>query len=507
MEAARRPPREQPGSGKILIFVVAYEAERHIVSVFERIPEEIFSDPAVHILCIDDASKDRSAELLMQWVRRNDHEDRITVLRNPVNQGYGGNQKLGYRMTVNRGYDLVILLHGDGQYAPELLPDIVSTWRNGNADVILGSRMLEPGGARKGGMPFHKRVGNRFLTAFQNRLIGENLSEYHTGYRAYTRQFLNSIPFEMNTNDFHFDTEILLQAAHIGARIVEIPIPTRYGDEECHVPTLRYARDVVLSTIRFRLHQMGMLCSLKLRHLRPLRYQDKTTIPYSSHAMALEEVRLAGPGRVLDLGSGPGFVAAKCAEDGIGVTAVDREPPLPGIDLEFFPADLDRDRLPVDPGDFDCVLLLDLIEHLRDPEGFMVSLRHRMERPYPRTGEPFLVVLSTPNVAFIAVRLNLLMGRFPYAERGILDITHTRLFTRSSLVTLLDDCGYQIEKVRPVPVPFETVVGGPLGRFLGYLAAAGARVWPTMFAFQFLVTCRPNPSVAQVLASAEPPTA
>jgi SAM-dependent methyltransferase len=223
--------------------------------------------------------------------------------------------------------------------------------------------------------------------------------------------------------------------------------------------------------------------------------------------MALEEVRLAGPGRVLDLGSGPGFVAAKCAEDGIGVTAVDREPPLPGIDLEFFPADLDRDRLPVDPGDFDCVLLLDLIEHLRDPEGFMVSLRHRMERPYPRTGEPFLVVLSTPNVAFIAVRLNLLMGRFPYAERGILDITHTRLFTRSSLVTLLDDCGYQIEKVRPVPVPFETVVGGPLGRFLGYLAAAGARVWPTMFAFQFLVTCRPNPSVAQVLASAEPPTA
>jgi 2-polyprenyl-3-methyl-5-hydroxy-6-metoxy-1,4-benzoquinol methylase len=338
-------------------------------------------------------------------------------------------------------------------------------------------------------MPFHKRVGNRFLTAFQNRLIGENLSEYHTGYRAYTRQFLNSIPFEMNTNDFHFDTEILLQAAHIGARIVEIPIPTRYGDEECHVPTLRYARDVVLSTIRFRLHQMGMLCSLKLRHLRPLRYQDKTTIPYSSHAMALEEVRLAGPGRVLDLGSGPGFVAAKCAEDGIGVTAVD------------------RDRLPVDPGDFDCVLLLDLIEHLRDPEGFMVSLRHRMERPYPRTGEPFLVVLSTPNVAFIAVRLNLLMGRFPYAERGILDITHTRLFTRSSLVTLLDDCGYQIEKVRPVPVPFETVVGGPLGRFLGYLAAAGARVWPTMFAFQFLVTCRPNPSVAQVLASAEPPTA
>jgi len=98
-----------------------------------------------------------------------------------------------------------------------------------------------------------------------------------------------------------------------------------------------------------------------------------------------------------------------------------------------------------------------------------------------------------------------LLGRFPYAERGILDITHSRLFTRSSLVTLLKDCGYQIEKVRPVPVPFETVVGGRMGRFLGLLATGAARVWPTLFAFQFLVTCRPQPSVAQVLASAEHP--
>jgi hypothetical protein len=137
----------------------------------------------------------------------------------------------------------------------------------------------------------------------------------------------------------------------------------------------------------------------------------------------------------------------------------------------------------------------------------MVALRHRAERPYPPEGEPFRVVLSTPNVAFVAVRLNLLLGRFPYAERGILDITHSRLFTRSSLLTLLRDCGYRIDRVRPVPVPFETVVGGRFGRFLGFLAAIGARVWPTLFAFQFLVTCRPQPSVAQVLSCTEHPEA
>jgi glycosyltransferase involved in cell wall biosynthesis/2-polyprenyl-3-methyl-5-hydroxy-6-metoxy-1,4-benzoquinol methylase len=505
MEAALGPPRGEPGSGRILVFVVAYEAERHLVSVFERIPEEIFADPAVDVLCIDDASRDRGGEVLMEWIRGRGLEDRVTVLRNPVNQGYGGNQKLGYRMAVDRGYDLVILLHGDGQYAPELLPEIIAAWRDGKADVILGSRMMEPGGARRGGMPFYKWMGNRILTTFQNQLTGKGLSEYHTGYRAYTTRFLSSVPFEMNTNDFHFDTDILLQAAHVGAQIAEIPIPTSYGDEECRVPGLRYSRDVVASTLRFKLHQMGMLCSLKLRHLKPLRYQDKTAVPYSSHAMALEEVRRAAPSRLLDLGSGPGFVAAQCAEEGISVTAVDRDPPLPGNDFEFIAADLERDRLPVDPGDYDCVLLLDLIEHLRDPEGFMVSLRHRAEKPYPPEGEPFQVVLSTPNVAFFAVRLNLLLGRFPYAERGILDITHSRLFTRSSLLTLLRDCGYRIDRVRPVPVPFETVVGGRIGRFLGFLAAVGARVWPTLFAFQFLVVCRSQPSVAQVLACTEHP--
>jgi glycosyltransferase involved in cell wall biosynthesis len=507
MEAALGPPQAEPGSGNILVFVVAFEAERHLVSVFERIPKEIFSDPAVHVLCIDDASQDRGGEVLMGWARERGLEDRITILRNPVNQGYGGNQKLGYRMAVDRGYDLVILLHGDGQYAPELLPEIIATWRGGEADVILGSRMLEPGGARRGGMPLYKWVGNRILTTFQNRLTGEGLSEYHTGYRAYTTRFLISVPFEMNTNDFHFDTDILLQAAHVGARIVEIPIPTRYGDEECRVPGLRYSRDVVGSTLRFKLHQMGMLCSLKLRHLKPIRYQDKTAVPYSSHAMALQEVRKTAPRRLLDIGSGPGFVAAQCVEEGISVTAVDREPPLPGNNFEFAAADLESDRLPVDPGDFDCVLLLDVIEHLRDPEGFMVSLRHRAERPYPPEGEPFRVVLSTPNVAFVAVRFNLLLGRFPYAERGILDITHKRLFTRSSLVTLLRDCGYRIDKIRPVPVPFETVVGGRMGWFLGFLSAVGARVWPTLFAFQFLVTCRPQPSVAQVLSCTEHPDA
>ena len=179
MERPHGPPQGESGSGKILVFVVAYEAERHLASVFDRIPGEIFTDPAVHILCIDDASQDRGAEVLMDWVRQHSLEPRITILRNPVNQGYGGNQKLGYRMAVDRGYDLVILLHGDGQYAPELLPEIIANWRSGDADVILGSRMMEPGGARRGGMPLYKWLGNRVF-AF-SRLAPD---DRRTGHRA-----------------------------------------------------------------------------------------------------------------------------------------------------------------------------------------------------------------------------------------------------------------------------------------------------------------------------------
>jgi hypothetical protein len=148
------------------------------------------------------------------------------------------------------------------------------------------------------------------------------------------------------------------------------------------------------------------------------------------------------------------------------------------------------------------VLLLDVIEHIADPETFLVDLRNRSESLTALRKPPKLVI-STPNIAFAAIRLNLLTGRFNYAERGILDITHKRLFTRSALVNTLRDCGYVIERVQGVAVPFQTVVGGKSGSFLGRIAGLFARIWPTMFGFQFLVTCRPLPGVQQVLRQSE----
>lgn len=489
-------------SPKILIFIVAYHAANHIKSVFDRISPDLLKNDDVHVLCIDDASTDSSSETAAEWAQQNGYNN-ITILRNPVNQGYGGNQKIGYRFAVDNGFDYVILLHGDGQYAPELLPDFITTWKQSNADVVLGSRMHSVKSARKGGMPVYKILGNKILTKFQNAITGKNLSEYHTGYRAYSTKYLRSVPFEVNTNDFHFDTEILLQAFHTQAKIVELAIPTHYGDEICRVNGLRYAKDVVVSTLQYKMNKFGMFCSLKYRNIGTNIYENKTDQKYSSHAVALRQVQKFSPAKLLDIGCGPGFVAKCCTDMGVRVTGIDLfDPPTNHFMQQFFRVNLENDDLPVDALSYDMVLMMDIIEHLSNPEQFLLKLRNETEADLVGSKAP-VVVISTPNIAFASIRLGLLLGRFNYADRGILDITHKRLFTSSSLRQMLIDCGYEIEEWRAVGPPFELVLSGSLGTFLSYVCDALARLLPDLFGFQFVATCRPKPGVKQLLNRSE----
>ncbi len=494
------PVPSPAATARILIFVVAYRAESHIERVFERVPKELFADERVRFLVIDDASDDAGASRIAEWVTSRGIGN-VTVLRNPVNQGYGGNQKLGYRWALDAGFDLVILLHGDGQYAPELLPRFIETWERTGADVVLGSRMRSLAAARAGGMPLYKIVGNRVLTRYQNALTGLDLSEYHTGYRAYATRFLRKVPFEINTQDFHFDTEILLQALHVGARIEEFDIPTHYGDEISHVNGLRYGWHVLRATTSYKLHQLGMLCSLKLRDLQRDVHRDRARRFYSAERMAVERVQAAGARRVLEVAPGAGHVARRLVETGVEVVGIGPREPAPGSVSRFVIGDPDR-PLAEDAFAYDAVLLLDLLPRLEDPERFLLDLRNQSRALTP-DGEGPLVVLAVPNVAFAAVRLNLLLGRFPYAERGILDVRSRRLFTRASLVKMLRDCGYRIERVQSVAVPFEAVLGGRAGRVLGALSSWLARAWGQGFAFQFLVSARPLPGVRQVLGESK----
>src|SRR3981081_383215 len=223
LELAAVDPMDLRGK-RLLIFIVAYNAETTIEKVLRRIPASLHSEN-VEILIIDDFSKDGTFVNGLRYQQR-DSAFKITVLRTPENQGYGGNQKLGYRYAIDNGFDIVALVHGDGQYAPEKLPMLLAPLTRDEADAVFGSRMIDKRAARQGGMPAYKWIGNQVLTAFQNRMLGTKLSEFHTGYRLYSTAALAQLPFEKNTNDFHFDTEIIIQFVLGKLRIVELPIPT-----------------------------------------------------------------------------------------------------------------------------------------------------------------------------------------------------------------------------------------------------------------------------------------
>jgi glycosyltransferase involved in cell wall biosynthesis len=182
-------------------------------------------------------------------------------VRHEKNLGYGGNQKNGYRWAIEHDYDIVVLLHGDGQYAPEVIGELIDPLARSEADAVFGSRMMRRGEARRGGMPLYKYVGNKILTAFQNSVAGLDLTEWHSGYRAYSVAALRELGFDGYSDGFNFDTEIILGLADRRLRITEVAIPTFYGDEVCCVNGLAYARDVVRDVLRHRFSGSGRRAS------------------------------------------------------------------------------------------------------------------------------------------------------------------------------------------------------------------------------------------------------
>ncbi|HVT89299.1 MAG TPA: glycosyltransferase family 2 protein [Tepidisphaeraceae bacterium] len=237
---------------RIGILIVAYNAETTLRSVLQRIPPSIMAKVA-EIFVFDDASSDSTHAVGQELAREEFHDGKLSIYRNEVNQMYGGNQRRGYQYAMSRGLDIVVLLHGDGQYAPEIMQDLLTPLETGQAEMVMGSRMMVPGAARKGNMPLYKFVGNKILTWMENRLAGTRLSEFHSGYRAYSVHALKDIPLDSMTTNWHFDTQIILQFLKQGYRIKEVPIPTYYGDEICRVNGIPYAMNCIRETLMYAL--------------------------------------------------------------------------------------------------------------------------------------------------------------------------------------------------------------------------------------------------------------
>ncbi len=464
---------------KVGVLVVAYNADQTISSVLDRIPSP-FRDEVAEVLVLDDCSSDHTLEVAERY--REEHPDLpLTVLRQPRNLGYGGNQKSGYRYAADHGWDVVVMLHGDGQYAPEALGDMVAPIVEDRADAVFGSRMMEEGHALRGGMPVYKYAGNRVLTTVQNRLAGMALTEWHSGYRAYRVATLTDLPLEANSDAFDFDTEIILQLHAAGARIAEIPIPTFYGDEICHVNGVAYARDIMVHTVRFRLGARGFGEGQLGRLDGGYGYKLSAN---SSHGRVLAMMEAKPPCRVLDVGCGPGWLADELRLRGHEVTGVDlvEHPDVRRRTDHFVQADLDQGLPEEALGAYDVILAADVLEHVRDPE-------HLLRQMTDCLAEGGVVLASVPNISHWYSRSRIALGLFNYDQRGILDRTHLRFFTRRSFLALARRCRLQPIQTRHSGLPFDVVTPGTEGlasRLARTVDAALVRFWPTMFAYQFV---------------------
>lgn len=235
----------------VLVVMPAYNAARTLAATFEAIPKG-----AVHeVLLVDDGSNDETVEIARDLP--------IRMIELPHNVGYGGNQKTAYLEALRLGADIVVMLHPDGQYDPALLPSLIAPIADGHADLVLGSRMLVPGGARSGGMPLYRYLSNKVLTAVENVFLGRKFSELHTGYRAYSRSFLETVPFLRNSNDFVFDSQIIAQAVAFGLRITEVPIHTRYHPEASSTSAA--------ANVAYGLGTLGVMCRWFLHKSKFLR--------------------------------------------------------------------------------------------------------------------------------------------------------------------------------------------------------------------------------------------
>jgi glycosyltransferase involved in cell wall biosynthesis len=234
---------------KVIVVMPAYKAALTLEKTYREIPFDLVDD----VILVDDHSPDNTSEVAKSLGIKH-------IIRHDINKGYGGNQKTCYNKALELGADIVIMVHPDYQYTPLLLPAMITIIGNGLYPVVFGSRILGKG-ALKGGMPMYKYIANRFLTLFQNIMLSQKLSEYHTGYRAFSREVLEKVPFQKCDNDFVFDNEMIAQIFWQGFEIAEVTCPTKYFDEASSINFARsskYGLGVLRVSMRYRLAKWGI---------------------------------------------------------------------------------------------------------------------------------------------------------------------------------------------------------------------------------------------------------
>ena len=484
---------------RVLVFIAAYNAEKTIESVVRRIPRDLSALYDIHILIIDDASGDSTFRESYGVSKADGLPFPICVLFNPISQGCGGNQKLAYRYAIENDFDFIALLHGDGKYAPESLPALLAPLHSGEADAVFGSRMPACKGAIPRGVPLCKSARNNILTWIERRLLHAGLREFHSGYRVYSVAALRAIPFDRNSNDFLFDTEVIIQLLIAGRPIRAFPIHGYRGDEICYVSGFRYIAGVFTAVLKARLQEMSLFYDRRFDCAPVETYSPYTPkLDYESpHTIALETVRSGA--RVLDLGCAGGYLGSRLrAWKHCFVAGMDIRPVKEGVLNEFSVCDLNSGIPNFDANRYDVVLMLDVIEHLNRPEIFLEGLRRKLA-----LNPAAELMISTANVACFVTRAMLLAGQFNYGPRGILDITHTRLFTFASFRRAIVQAGFDVLETKGVPAPYPLAIGDNfVSRTLLALNRILISVSRGLFSYQIFMRVKARPSLDGLLASA-----
>jgi 2-polyprenyl-3-methyl-5-hydroxy-6-metoxy-1,4-benzoquinol methylase len=479
---------------KIGIFIIAYQASQTLISAYKRIPSSL-KRKAKEIYCFDDCSDDNTYYAGLGYKMANKVK-KFTLYKNPKNLGYGGNQKKGYTYAIKKGFDLVVMLHGDAQYAPEKMPLLLQPFSKKDPQqigMVMGSRML--GKPLSGGMPFYKYLGNKTLTTIENLLLGTNLSEFHSGYRVFNIHALKNIPYKRCSNGFHFDTEIIILLLNAGYKIIEVPIPTYYGPgSKSHVNVFTYGINCLSSVVKYRLTQLGFKkhSFLYTENFSP--YQLKKS-KYSSHLKIASSIRILKMKKVLDIGCGQGNLAQALGNDWLGE--------LFGIDKnkflhqnyhiqaykKLYIMDLNKGDFleKIKEKNFDLLVFADILEHLQTPEKNLVQ----MKKVLRHNG---YIIVSLPNLDFVPVRL--IHTLFPSfcMKRGPFDKTHKHFFTIEQAKKLVEQSSFKIKEIQSTSALLSVLSLIPsvnenqlLYKIIARVELLMIKIMPRYFSYQFII--------------------
>jgi SAM-dependent methyltransferase len=468
---------------RFLVFVNAYTDPDGLEKTLGRIPVEIL--PLIEeIATFHNFPKDPSTELFRR-IQESAVRDKLKFYRNPRPYDYGDNLKNCFDYAIKKEFDYVVILRGDLGYDPKYLRSFLSTALESNAAAVIGQRIVSQEAAPRTWLDRFKWAANRVLSRIEEFALRMGLKDYHCGYRLLSTDVLKRVPYHLNAGDYLFDLQLLIQIRCLGIEITTVPVAD-FHDSYMRLGTMiSYALRTAGTAIGYRLHQLHLLRRGNYFVDLGERYSLKRN-RHSSHMQILDTLETGST--VLDLGCGRSLLAGEYAKRGITVIGVDS---LPEDEVSPFlqtyvrhdleePLDLPFGRI------FDYVILSDVIEHIKDRDSVMASLRRSL-KPGGR------LVISTGNVAIWFYRVSLLLGRFEYGPRGILDRTHVHLYTLDSFERFVQQNGYRLLEKGYTPIPFELVF-----RSTGRSATVETitrwyyklcLVWPRLMAYQFIVHC------------------